>query len=72
MGQIKLSLQLTNNAGQLYTTECIAYGTEEERGEFFEGKVVDVLRDPANEKNIALNYKLGGRQSTAMSFYANT
>lgn len=72
MSQIKLLLQLSDNAGQPFIAECIVYGTEEDPGEFFVGKVIDVLIDPNNGKNLSLNYNIGNNQSTAMSFYRNS
>jgi hypothetical protein len=54
--QIKLLLEVKNNSGQTYTTACRTVISRLQPGLFQPGMEVPVKIDPANEKNVIVDF----------------
>lgn len=53
--QLKLTMELKNNAGEIYTTSCKHVVSRLKPVSFQPGKEVNVKIDPANEKNVIVD-----------------
>ncbi len=59
--QVKLVLEVKNNFGQKYTTECRVLVSRINPGAYVPGMELPVKIDPKNEMNVALDFS-GGKQ----------
>jgi len=53
--QVRLVLELKNNNGELYTTDCKTIVSKFKSNYFQQGKEVNVKIDPVNEKNVIVD-----------------
>jgi hypothetical protein len=63
--QVKLMLEVKNNFGQKYTTQCRVLVSRINPNMFMPGMEVPVLIDPKNEQNVVIDYRSKEQASVA-------
>jgi len=63
--QVKLMLEVKNNLGQKFNTQCRVMVSRINPNMFMPGMEVAVLIDPKNEQNVVIDYSGGSRSSSS-------